>query len=117
MARQSGTTRGAGEVAGSRGISRRRFLGVAGAAGIVGGTVGVPAATAAQELKLTKETLRPVVDAAALAITDEQLTKLGGAVAWGRGELTKLREVETGLVGPAPVFLPAAPAVKGDGDE
>jgi hypothetical protein len=91
---------------------------VAGAAGLLGGAVGVPAAASAQELKLGKETLRPVVDAAALAITDEQLAKLAGAVTWGRGELTKLREVETGLVGPAPVFLPAAPAVKGgDSDE
>jgi hypothetical protein len=118
MARQSTTTRGAGSDAGSRGISRRRFLRVAGAAGIAGGAVGAPAAAAAQEPKLAKETLRPVVDAAALAITDEQLGKLAGAVTWARGELTKLREVETGLIGPAPVFLPAAPAMKGgDSDE
>jgi hypothetical protein len=97
----------------SRGLSRRRFLTAAGAAGLATGGLARPGPGAAQGAPLTKETLRPVVDAAELAITDEQLGKIAGAVNWGRGELRKLREVDAGIGGPAPVFLPAAPAVKG----
>lgn len=84
-------------------VTRRRFLTVAAASAAV-----LPAMAAAQSAP-TKETLRGMVDAAELAITDEQLGKLAGAVSWGRGELRKLREVDAGLGGPAPVFLAAAP--------
>jgi hypothetical protein len=99
-------------------VSRRRFLTVAGAAGIAGGALGLPGAGDAQATKVTKETLKPVVEVAELAITDEQLGKIAGAMGWARGELKKLRDVETGLIGPAPAALPFPPAVKGgDGHE
>lgn len=102
----------------SRGISRRRFLQAAGAAGTLGGAVLMPSLVRGQAPKLTKETLRPVVDAANLAITDEQLEKLAPAVDWSTGEMRKLREVDAGLVGPAPVFLPGTTGAKGgDGHE
>src|SRR5215831_12270355 len=97
------------------GISRRRFLKTAGALGASGAALG-PAIALAQSPKApTKETLRPVVDAADLAITDEQLAKLAGAVGWSRGELAKLREVETGIGGPANGYLP--PPASGGGRE
>jgi len=51
---------------------------------------------------------------ASLAITDAQLEKLAPAVAWSRGEMRKLRDVEACLGGPAPVFLPAASAPKAE---
>ena len=89
-------------------MSRRRFLASAAASGAL-----LPAVAAAQAPKLDAAALRPVVNAADLAITDEQLGKIAGAVNWGRGELKKLREVETGAGAPAPVFLPAEPAPKG----
>jgi hypothetical protein len=94
-------------------ISRRYFLKAAGVAGAVGGAGLAPSLLSAEEL--TKGQLRPVVDAADLAITDAQLEKLAPAVNWGMGELRKLRDVEVGLGGPAPVFLPA-PSKGGDGD-
>ncbi len=87
-------------------MSRRRFLVTAGAVGTASAALG-PALVAAQAPKgATKETLRPVVDAADLAITDEQLGRLAGAVTWARGELGKLREVDTGIGGPANQFIP-----------
>lgn len=97
----------------SRGMSRRRFLQAAGAAGTLGGAVLMPSLVRGEAPKLTKETLRPVVDAANLAITNEQLEKLAPAVDWSTGEMRKLREVDVGIVGPAPVFLPAATGTKG----
>lgn len=96
------------------GISRRGFLRAAGVAGAVGGSGLVPSLLSAGDL--TRDRLRPVVDAADLAITDAQLEKLAPAVNWGMGELRKLRDVELGLGGPAPVFLPA-PAKGGDDNE
>ena len=73
-------------------MSRRRFIATASAVGTASAALG-PALVAAQAPKAaTKETLRAVVDAADLAITDEQLGSLAGAVAWARGELTKLRD-------------------------
>ena len=87
------------------GISRRRFLKTAGALG-ASGALG-PAIALAQGPKApTKETLRPVVDAADLAITDEQLAKLAGAVGWSRGELAKLREIDMGIAGPTNEYIP-----------
>jgi hypothetical protein len=50
---------------------------------------------------VTKDTLKAIVDVAELAITDEQLGKVAGAMGWARSELKKLRDVETGLIGPA----------------
>lgn len=97
-------------------LSRRRFITVAGAAGVAGGTLGVPGTGGAQAGKVTKETLKPIVEVAELAITDEQLGKVAGAMGWARGELKKLREVQTGLIGPAPAALPFPPTVKG-GDQ
>ena len=87
-------------------LTRRRFLRAAAAAGTV--MSALPAL--AQTTKVTKDTLRPVVDANNLAITDAQLEKLAPAVEWGLGEMRKLRDVDVGLGGPAPVFLPAARA-------
>jgi len=88
------------------GISRRRFLKTAGALGASGAALG-PAIALAQGPKApTKETLRPVVDAADLAITDEQLAKLAGAVGWSRGELAKLREIDMGIAGPTNEYIP-----------
>jgi len=95
------------------GMSRRRFLVTAGALGATGTALRSAPALAQPAKAPTKETLRPVVDAAELAITDEQLGKLAGAVGWSRGELAKLREVETGLGGPANGYLPP-PANGGD---
>jgi len=87
-------------------MSRRRFIATASAVGTASAALG-PALVAAQAPKAaTKETLRAVVDAADLAITDEQLGSLAGAVAWARGELTKLREVDTGIGGPANQYVP-----------
>ena len=101
-----------------RDVSRRRFLATAGAAGIAGAALAVPETARAQAVKVTKETLKPVVDVAELAITDEQLGKVAGAMGWARGELKKLRDVDTGLIGPAPAVLPPVPAVKGgEGNE
>ena len=96
-----------------RSMSRRRFLGAAAAAGAVSGALAGGGSAAAQTAKVTKERLRPVVDAADLAITDPQLEKLAPAVEWSLGEMKKLREVDAGLGGPAPVFLPAAPVPEG----
>lgn len=93
----------------NRPMSRRTFLAAAATAsavGTAGATLGPPVASA-QTKATTKETLRPVVDAADLAITDEQLGKLAGAVTWARGELGKLREVETGIAGPTNQYVPA----------
>ena len=91
-----------------RALSRRQFLVTAGAVGTASEALG-PALAAAQAPKgATKETLRPVVDAADLAITDEQLGKLAGAVTWARGELEKLREVDTGIGGPTNQYVPPA---------
>lgn len=87
-------------------VSRRVFLRAAGAAGMTGGALGLAGPAHAQPGKVTKETLRPLTDVAELAITDEQLGKIAGAMAWARGEFRKLREVETGLTGPAPAYLP-----------
>ena len=95
----------------SRSISRRGFLATA-AAGTLAGTMAVRAADA-QAPKATKDTLRPVVEGSSLAITDAQLDKLAPAVEWSRGEMRKLRDVDAGLGGPAPVFLPAASAPRG----
>jgi hypothetical protein len=92
-------------------MSRRRFLGAAAAAGAVGGAA--LSAADAQTAKVTKEALRPIVDAGDLAITDPQLEKLAPAVEWSRGEMRKLRDVDAGLGGPAPVFVPAAPVPEG----
>lgn len=98
------------------GMSRRRFLVTGGALGATGAALG-PALVSAQGAKATtKETLRPVVDAADLAITDEQLAKLAGAVGWSRGELAKLREIDTGLAGPANGYIPPLSA-NGGGHE
>ena len=94
-----------------RSISRRGFLAAA-AAGTLAGTVAARAADA-QAPKPTKDTLRPVVEGSSLAITDAQLDKLAPAVEWSRGEMRKLRDVDAGLAGPAPVFLPAASAPRG----
>ncbi|PWU19976.1 MAG: hypothetical protein C5B48_13050 [Candidatus Rokuibacteriota bacterium] len=94
-------------------MSRRRFLATAGAVGATGVTLASAPARAQGAEAPTKETLRPVVDAADLAITDEQLAKLAGAVGWSRGELAKLREIETGIGGPANGYLPP-PASGGD---
>ena len=96
-----------------RTMSRRRFLVTAGAVGTASAALG-PALAAAQASKATtKETLRPVVDAADLAITDEQLGRLAGAVTWARGELEKLREVETGIGGPANQYVPPVSTERG----
>lgn len=91
------------------------FLQTAGAAGIAGGAL-LSSPAGSQAAKVTKETLRPLADVAELAITDEQLGKIAGAMAWARGELKKLRDVETGLTGPAPSYLPPLRA-EGDGHE
>ena len=88
------------------GLSRRRFLVTAGAVGATGVALGAGPALSQGVKAPTKETLRPVVDAADLAITDEQLAKLAGAVGWSRGELAKLREVDAGLGGPANGYIP-----------
>jgi hypothetical protein len=78
----------------------------------------LPGSGGAQAAKVTKDTLKPIVDVAELAISDEQLGKVAGAMGWARGELKKLRDVETGLIGPAPAVLPPVPAAKGgDRDE
>jgi hypothetical protein len=87
-------------------LTRRHFLHAAAAAGTA--LSALPAL--AQTTKVTKDTLRPVVEANALAITDAQLEKLAPAVEWSLGEMRKLRDVDVGLGGPAPVFLPAAHA-------
>jgi hypothetical protein len=98
------------------GISRRRFILAAGALGATGVALG-PDTVVAQGTKApTKETLRPVVDAADLAITDEQLGKLAGAVGWSRGELAKLREIDMGLAGPVNGYVPPL-STSGGGDE
>jgi hypothetical protein len=94
-----------------RSISRRGFLATA-AAGTLAGTLAARGADA-QAPKTTKDTLRPVVEGSGLAITDAQLDKLAPAVEWSRGEMRKLRDVDAGLGGPAPVFLPAASAPRG----
>src|SRR5262249_7874485 len=96
-------------------MSRRKFLATAGAVGATGVALGTAPAQAQDAKAPTKDTLRPVVDAADLAITDEQLAKLGGAVGWSRGGLAKLREVETGIGGPANGYLP--PPASGGGRE
>jgi len=96
----------------SRAISRRGFLTTA-AAGTLAGTLAARAADA-QAPKPTKDTLRPVAEGASLAIPDAQLEKLAPAVEWSRGEMRKLRDVDAGLGGPSPVFLPAAFAPKGE---
>lgn len=95
-------------------ISLRRFLQAAGAAGTLGGAM-LPALLEAQEV--TKDSLQVVVRAGDLAITDAQVEKLAPAVAWSVGEMKKLRDVEVGLGGPAPIFLPAASGRGGDRDE
>jgi hypothetical protein len=94
-------------------MSRRRFLQAAGTAGVMGGTTLVPSLLLAQSSPLTPAALRSVVDAADLAITDAQLEILAPAMDWAMGELRKLRDVDVGLGGPAPVFLPAASAPRG----
>lgn len=96
-----------------RPMSRRGFLRAAGAAGALGGVALLSSDAGGQAPKATKESLRPVVDANDLAITDQQLEKLAPAVEWGLGEMRKLREVDVGLGGPAPVFLPAASVPRG----
>ena len=90
-----------------RGVSRRGFLGA-----VAVGALGAQGALRAdaQTATTTKDTLRPVADGSDLAITDQQLAKLAPAVEWSRGEMRKLRDVDVGLGGPAPVFLPAAGA-------
>jgi hypothetical protein len=96
-----------------RTMSRRRFLATAGAVGTASAALG-PALVAAQAPKAaTKETLRAVVDAADLTITDEQLGRLAGAVTWARGELDKLREVDTGIGGPANQYVPPVAVDRG----
>lgn len=85
-------------------MSRRRFLVTAGALGASG--AALPSVVSAEAKPATKETLRPVVDAADLAITDTQLAALAGAVSWARGELGKLRDVDTGITGPANGYIP-----------
>ncbi|MBI4408674.1 MAG: twin-arginine translocation signal domain-containing protein [Gemmatimonadetes bacterium] len=94
-------------------MSRRRFLRAVGAAGTLTGAALLPSRVGGQAPKATKDSLRPVVDANSLAITDQQLEKLAPAVDWGLGEMRKLREVDVGLGGPAPVFLPAVPDPRG----
>jgi hypothetical protein len=96
-------------------MSRRRFIVTAGTLGATGPALRSAPVRAQGAKAPTKETLRPVVDAADLAITDEQLGKLAGAVGWSRGELAKLREVDTGLAGPANGYLP--PPANGGGHE
>jgi len=98
-------------------ISRRGFLRGAAAAGALGGAALAASPATAQSpapppAKVTKDTQRPVVDAGDLAITDQQLEKLAPAVEWSRGEMRKLRDVDAGLGGPAPVYLPP-PATSG----
>jgi len=95
-----------------RWISRRYFL-VAAAVGTV--AAALAPRSDAQTTKATKETLRPVVEGNSLGITDQQLDRLAPAVEWSRGEMRKLRDVNVGLGGPAPVFLPAAGAQPGSG--
>jgi len=89
-------------------FSRRGFLRAAAAAGALGSAAlgAAPAPAQAPPAKVTKDSLRPVVDAGDLAITDQQLEKLAPAVEWSRGEMRKLRDVDAGLGGPAPVYLP-----------
>lgn len=99
------STTGKGQHVGRR-LSRRRFMQAMGVASVVAGPTLVPSLLMAQTPQLTKATLRPVVDAADLAITDAQLEKLAPAANWGMGELRKLRDVDVGLGGPAPIFLP-----------
>jgi hypothetical protein len=93
-------------------VTRRRFLHAA-AVGTLGSAALSASPSRAQSAKVTKDTLRPVVDANGLAITDAQLEKLAPAVEWSVGQMQKLRDVDVGLGGPAPVFLPAPHA--GDG--
>jgi hypothetical protein len=82
---------------------------------VAGATAAMlPSLASAQVPAVTKDTLRPMVDAAELAITDEQLAKLAAPVGWARGELRKLREVDLGILGPAPAYLPPAPTSKDD---
>ena len=92
-----------------RRLTRRKFLTAAGATAAM-----LPSIAAGQTPSVAKETLRPMVDAAELAITDEQLAKLAAPVGWARGELRKLREVDLGILGPAPAYLPPAPTSKDD---
>jgi hypothetical protein len=87
-------------------ISRRRFLTTAGALSASGAVLGPVVALAQSPKVTTKETLRPVVDAADLAITDEQLGKLASAVGWSRGELAKLREIDMGIGGLTNDYIP-----------
>jgi hypothetical protein len=94
------------------GVTRRLFLTVAGA-----GAAMLPSLVSAQAPAVTKDALRPMVDVAELAITDEQLAKLAGLVGWSRGELRKLRDVETGLLGPAPMYLPPLPTARSSDHE
>jgi hypothetical protein len=80
---------------------------------VAGATAAMlPSLASAQAPAVTKDTLRPMVDVAELAITDEQLGQLAGLVGWSRGELRKLRDVDTGLLGPAPMYLPPTPTAK-----
>ena len=97
----------------TRRISRRGFIATAAAATLAG--AGAARSAEAPSGKVTKDTLRPVVEASQLAITDQQLDKLAPAVQWSRGEMLKLRDVDAGLGAPAPVFLPAAQAPPGSG--
>src|SRR5262249_29328166 len=85
-------------------MSRRRFLATAGALGASG--AALPSVVSAEAKPATKETLRPVVDAADLAITDTQLAALAGAGTWARGGLGKLPAVDTGITGLANGYIP-----------
>ncbi|HYB40939.1 MAG TPA: twin-arginine translocation signal domain-containing protein [Candidatus Methylomirabilis sp.] len=89
-------------------MSRRGFLATATTGAVAGALAPGSAGAQSPPPKTTKETLRPVVQSADLAITDQQLEKLAPAVEWSQGEMRKLREVPVGIGGPAPVYLPAA---------
>src|SRR5262249_6852384 len=85
-------------------MSRRRFLVTAGALGA--SRAALPSVVSAGAEPATKETLRPVVDAADLAITDTPPAAPARGRSWARGEAGKLRDVDTGITGPANGYIP-----------